>query len=104
MTVARNTYISAALAAVGWDTVPEAAGERYPQLVLEAALTRDVRRVLLPSEPYRFRERDVGEILRLTPPGTSVVLIDGEMTSWYGSRAVVGLRYLADFRRRAAAA
>ena len=26
-----------------------------------------------------------------------VHLIDGEMTSWYGPRAIQGLRYLADF-------
>ena len=104
MTVARNTYISAALAAVGWDTVPEAAGERYPELLLEDVLPREVHQVLLPSEPYRFRDRDVVEVRRLVPPGIRIALIDGEMTSWYGSRAVAGLQYLADFRRRSAAA
>jgi ABC-type Fe3+-hydroxamate transport system substrate-binding protein len=104
MTVARNTYISAALAAVCWDTVPETAGERYPELLLEDVLARDVHQVLLPSEPYRFRDRDVAEVRRLAPPGIRVALIDGEMTSWYGSRAIAGLRYLADFRRRSAAA
>jgi hypothetical protein len=26
-----------------------------------------------------------------------VRLMDGEMTSWYGSRAIQGLRYLAEF-------
>lgn len=100
MTVARNTYISATLAVVGWDTVPEATGERYPRLALDATLARDVRRVLLPSEPYRFRERDVAEIEKAAPPHVDVSLIDGEMTSWYGSRAIAGLRYLTDFRRR----
>lgn len=104
MTIARNTYISASLAAVGWDTIPEAAAERYPQLALEATLAQDVRCVLLPSEPYRFRDRDVAEVKRLAPPRVMVTLIDGEMTSWYGSRAIAGLRYLADFRRRLLAA
>jgi hypothetical protein len=28
-----------------------------------------------------------------------VRLIDGEMTSWYGSRAILGLAYLAEFAR-----
>ena len=100
MTVARTTYISATLAAVGWDTVPEAPAERYPQITLAAALTGDVRRVLLPSEPYRFRERDLAEIQHAVLPEVNVSLIDGEMTSWYGSRAIAGLRYLADYRRR----
>jgi len=28
-----------------------------------------------------------------------VALIDGSMTSWYGSRAIEGLAYLREFRR-----
>ena len=100
MTVARDTYISATLAAVGWDTVPEASTVRYPQVALQAAFTDGVRQVLLPSEPYRFRERDIAEIENEVPAAVKVSLIDGEMTSWYGSRAIAGLTYLAGFRRR----
>lgn len=99
MTVARNTYISAMLAAVGWDTVPEDVTERYPQVALEDALAWDVRHALLSSEPYRFRERDAADLRALVPKHVTVALIDAEMTSWYGSRAIAGLRYLADFRR-----
>jgi hypothetical protein len=56
--------------------------------------------VLLPSEPYSFRERHCVEILDLLPAGskTRVALIDGAMASWYGSRAIEGLNYLAAFR------
>lgn len=100
MTVARDTYISATLAAVGWDTLPEASAERYPRLALQTALAHDVRLVLLSSEPYRFRERDIAEVESEAPLHVKVSLIDGEMTSWYGSRAIAGLAYLADFRRR----
>jgi hypothetical protein len=32
--------------------------------------------------------------------GASVTLIDGEMTSWYGSRAIEGLNYLAELGSR----
>jgi hypothetical protein len=31
-----------------------------------------------------------------------VTRIDGEMVSWYGSRAIAGLRYLAQLRRQLA--
>lgn len=102
MTVARETYISAMLATVGWDTVPAAAHERYPQIVLDDALDTGVRRLLLSSEPYRFRSRDVAELAQVYAGRVSVALIDAQMTSWYGSRAIPGLRYLADFRRRLA--
>jgi len=68
MTVARDTYISATLAAVGWDTVPEAAPGRYPEVAQEALFAGGVRRVLLPGEPYRFRQRDVVDLERAAPP------------------------------------
>lgn len=99
MTVARDTYISATLAAVGWDTVP-AAAVRYPEVSLPAACGDELRHLLLASEPYRFRARDIAELEALVPSGVKVSLIDGEMTSWYGSRAIAGLGYLIEFRRR----
>ena len=55
-----------------------------------------VDRVLLSSEPYHFHEDHVAE-LAAAFPDARVSLIDGEMTSWYGSRAIAGLRYLAEY-------
>lgn len=99
MTVARDTYISAMLDCVGWKTLPEVADERYPQFEWTAPWLARVGRVLLSSEPYRFRERHVGEVARLSV--CPLTMIDGEMASWYGSRAIIGLDYLAGLRRPA---
>lgn len=100
MSVGRDTYISRMLAAAGLDTLPAAAAVRYPEVSLD--LARDADLVLLPSEPYPFRAKDVAALaaeLRavdaVTPP--AVLGIDGEMVSWYGSRAVDGLAYLRRF-------
>ena len=132
MTVARDTYISRTLAAVGWDSVPAvaasvvtpvasaaaaavaapAAATRYPQLspaaLIQAASTASV--VLLSTEPYRFRAPHVVLLqAQLDAPATTprgmpqVMLIDGEMTSWYGSRAIAGLAYLARLRAQSGA-
>jgi ABC-type Fe3+-hydroxamate transport system substrate-binding protein len=101
MTVSRGTYVSRTLEAAGLDTLPSEAGARYPQLVEDDACWRDVDRVLLSTEPYAFRERDAAA-LRDTL-GKPVDLIDGEWTSWYGVRAIEGLRSLAGWRSRAAA-
>jgi len=100
MTVSRDTYISRTLALVGWDTLPADAPARYPELELDAAMLADADRVLLSSEPYRFRERDICVVQKLLPKNAhcSVHLIDGEMTSWYGSRAIHGLRGLGRLR------
>ncbi len=93
MTVSSDTYISRTLALFGWHTVPAGADERYPTVDLAEC---DVERVLLSSEPFHFKEEHVGEVEALVP-GAAVSLIDGEMTSWYGSRAIAGLDYLARF-------
>ena len=99
MTVAPGTYISRTLAAVGWDTVGAAGAvgdTRYPQIDLDTA-ARDASLVLLSTEPYMFRTPHLAE-LRQRLPGKRIALIDGEMTSWYGSRAIAGLRYLPGLR------
>lgn len=100
MSVAPDTYISRMLSLVGWDTVPEHPHSRYPSVDLTPTLMQDVRHVLLSSEPYTFRERHIAEIRAQLPPQCHphISLIDGGMTSWYGSRAIEGLRYLRELR------
>ncbi|MBC9072414.1 ABC transporter substrate-binding protein [Thauera sp. CAU 1555] len=99
MGVARDTYIAATLAAVGWRTLPAASDARYPQIDWQAPGLQAAARVFASTEPYRFAERHLAEIRALSG-GRPASLIDGEMTSWYGSRAAAGLRYLADLRRK----
>lgn len=101
MTVSRGTYVSAALSLVGWDTLPVAATRRYPEVDDDAPAWREAARVLLSTEPYAFRERDARALGH--ERGTPVHLVDGEHTSWYGSRAGAGLRGLATLRRTLAA-
>jgi ABC-type Fe3+-hydroxamate transport system substrate-binding protein len=102
MTVAANTYIARTLAAVGWRVPHPPGGERgaarYPRIDDRDAAVAAVDRLLLSTEPYPFRDRHV-ERLRAQFPGKPVDLVDGEWTSWYGSRAIDGLARLADFRR-----
>jgi hypothetical protein len=62
---------------------------------MKALEAREADAILLSTEPYRFRDSHVKEIQEET--GKPVRLIDGEMTSWYGPRAIAGLRYLAEF-------
>lgn len=98
MTVSRDTYISCTLRLFGMHTLPAGAAERYP--TLQRLNQQNIDLVLLSSEPYRFADRHVAQVASLT--GRPVLLVDGEMTSWYGPRAIAGLRYLEDFAARAA--
>lgn len=100
MTVGPRTYIASMLDSVGLRAVAPSTGERYPRVDLDQFGADRFDAVLLSSEPYRFGEahaRELREDARVRP--RPVLRVDGEMTSWYGSRAIAGLRYLRDFRR-----
>ncbi|MDD3449643.1 MAG: helical backbone metal receptor [Gammaproteobacteria bacterium] len=105
MTVSRDTYIARTLALVGWETLGDDPAIRYPVVELDARLLGGAELVLFASEPYAFGERDL-EDFRTDHPLCSARLlrIDAEMVSWYGSRAIRGLDYLAELARRTAEA
>ena len=86
MTVSRDTYISRTLALFGAQTMPACADARYPKL--EELHSNGIDSILLSTEPYRFKETHAVELRQQT--GLQVRLIDGEMTSWYGPRAIEG--------------
>ena len=100
MGIGRETYIARMLALVGWETLPVETAARYPELVLDKALLDAADLILFSSEPYRFLPQDLETFARdYGCPPEKLRLIDGEMTSWYGSRAIQGLRYMAQFAR-----
>lgn len=98
MTVSRDTYVSQMLATVGWKTQPIQAEKRYPEISDDDSVWQDVDRVLLSSEPYLFDDSHVDELNRRQPLRRSAELINGEYPSWYGYRAIDGLRYLSRLR------
>lgn len=92
MAVSAETYIARMMAEIGWSLplLPDAS--RYPAFTWSDALVAGIDGVLLSTEPYRFTEAHADALERQI--GKPVLLVDGEMMSWYGSRAVQGLRYL----------
>ncbi|RJG25059.1 helical backbone metal receptor [Massilia cavernae] len=91
MSISGDTYIARMLAEIGWQ-VPELGSARYPQFEWSDELVAGIDGVLLSTEPYRFTEAHAEALEKQI--GKPVRLVDGEMMSWYGSRALAGLRYL----------
>ena len=93
MTVSADTYIANMLDLKGWKiwTSPTSP-QRYPAFEWSDTILHPIDGVLLSSEPYRFTETHVDALEKQL--GKPVQLVDGEMLSWYGSRAIAGLRYL----------
>jgi len=98
MTVSGDTYIARMMAEIGWRAwQPAQAGAvRYPVFEWSDQNADAIDGVLLASEPYRFTDMHAKALEEQI--GKPVRLVDGEMMSWYGSRAIAGLRYLADLR------
>lgn len=73
--------------------------QRYPILEEEeiVALTPEV--ILLSSEPYPFTEKHISGLQKLLPEAV-ILLADGELFSWYGSRLLGAFDYFGDLRSR----
>jgi len=101
MTVSADTYIADALACVGLQTRAPVSERRYPEIDWSEFSLSAEDIVLFSTEPYRFTSRHAAEFaLQRGWPAQRCLMVDGEMTSWYGPRAIAGLRYLAELRRR----
>lgn len=105
MAISADTYIGNMLGLVNWRTVTPGANPglegdaaRYPEVAINEATLDDVDLVLFSSEPYAFGEADIQAFREAFPAHAHKAhLIDGEMTSWYGSRAIEGLGYIRKF-------
>ncbi len=96
MVAANNTFINAMLEVFGVVNMFDEQ-QRYPEInpALLAELNPDF--IFLSSEPYSFSEKHFEEFQALAPKA-KVVLVDGEMFSWYGSRLRFVPAYFAKLR------
>ena len=92
MVAGPDTFIGNLLAEAGLDVWVPGNDRRYPEVVVDHA---PVDRLLLSSEPFRFRPRHQEELSTLTGlPHARVVGVDGAALSWHGIRLVEGLAWL----------
>jgi ABC-type Fe3+-hydroxamate transport system substrate-binding protein len=94
MTVSPPTYVAQMLSLGGLSVVEQKDAARYPCVDEEAWTLAD--RILLSSEPFPFREKHRQEVSnRFNVDVSKIAFVDGELLSWYGSRAINGVRYAA---------
>jgi ABC-type Fe3+-hydroxamate transport system substrate-binding protein len=93
MTMNDDTYGSSLLELLGVDNVFAGANDRYPQVTLDEIAARRAELVLLPGEPYPFKERHVGEV-EAGVPDADVRLVDGRDLFWWGVRTTAALSRL----------
>ncbi|MFN0082212.1 MAG: helical backbone metal receptor [Ferruginibacter sp.] len=84
MTIGNDTFIHHMLQLLGLQNL-FSHKERYPQLTIAQIKDAAPQVLLLSSEPFPFKQKHIQEIAAFLP-NTSIMLADGEMFSWYGSR------------------
>lgn len=96
MVVGSNTFINAVLEHVGIKNCFENKS-RYPETSIEELKDLKPNLILLSSEPYPFQETHAKEIQDQLPK-SKVMLVDGEMFSWYGSHLLSLRSYILNLR------
>ena len=84
MAVGGGTFIDDVLSKLGLKN-HFAQAPRYPETSIEELAAAKLDVLMLSSEPYPFADENVMQLAEQLP-GTVVVLVQGEMFSWYGSR------------------
>lgn len=91
LTVGGDTFIHQMVEYAGFKNI-FADRTRYPQIEIEEINGLDCELLLLSTEPYPFKENHVEELKQLLPK-TKILLVDGELFSWYGSRLLQAPSY-----------
>ncbi|RFZ84796.1 cobalamin-binding protein [Mucilaginibacter terrenus] len=65
---------------------------RYPIVTATDLIAAAPKVILLSTEPYPFVEKHLEEFKRMVP-NADIILVDGEMFSWYGSRLLLAPKY-----------
>ena len=97
MTIGGDTFISSMMGFCGFKNVFQNAN-RYPEITLQELTSLNCQIVLLSSEPYPFKQKHIDEIQAILPD-TKIILVDGEMFSWYGNRLLQAADYFEELRK-----
>ncbi|WP_114789476.1 helical backbone metal receptor [Niabella yanshanensis] len=96
MTVGRDTFIHSMMGKAGFRNVMDQQ-TRYPVITIKKIQEMQPQYVFLSSEPYPFKKEDIGAVQELLP-SSNILLVDGEMFSWYGSRMLHAAGYFKELR------
>lgn len=94
MTAGGDTFIHAMMENAGLSNI-FSAEKRYPVITIEQLSS--CKLLLLSSEPFPFKQKHIEELQKELPE-TKIVLVDGEMFSWYGSRLQYAPDYFSNLR------
>ena len=98
MVAAGNTFIDHVLQHLGFRNV-FAHLSRYPIVTVEDLLELQPEFCFLSSEPYPFKDQHQ-EVLQKILPGSRIIIVDGELFSWYGNRLSLLEQYIGKLKQQ----
>lgn len=98
MTIGSDTFINDMLQQCDFENIFQDQ-MRYPKISLQQLQDFNCQLLLLSSEPFPFKQKHIEEIKPLLPT-TKIVLVDGEMFSWYGSRLLKAPSYFQQLQNQ----
>lgn len=97
MTMSGATYMADMLRAAGAAPLFGNAPRKYFETTHDEVRVQEPEGVLLPTEPYRFKDTHRAEYASaLNVPVERVRVIDGEALTWFGTHTMAGLDVVAD--------
>jgi len=94
MTIGGDTFINSMMHKAGFENNFHYL-TRYPEIELETIANSNCEIVLLSSEPYPFCQKHVDE-MQVALPNKKIIIVDGEIFSWYGSRMLKSGAYFKE--------
>ncbi len=91
ITIGNDTFIHDMLSRCGLHNCFTHAS-RYPQTTADEINAMAPQYLLLSSEPYPFKHKHINNFQKIFPH-SKIIMVDGEMFSWYGSRLLKALQY-----------
>jgi ABC-type Fe3+-hydroxamate transport system substrate-binding protein len=96
MVAGNGTFINEILKIGGFENI-FGDRDRYPEVSEEELRKCAPELILLSSEPFPFGDKHIKKFTEICPNAT-IRLVDGELFSWYGSRLLHTVDYLAKLR------
>ena len=100
MVAANATFIHSMLEVAGFRNV-FADQTRYPEIIPDDLKAAQPDLIFLSSEPYPFTQKHIAEVQEICPL-SHVLIVDGEVFSWYGSRLLRASDYFRNLRNEIA--
>jgi ABC-type Fe3+-hydroxamate transport system substrate-binding protein len=99
MAAGTDTFINAMLEEAGFANIINTTNLRYPEISEAEIIALAPDLVMLSSEPYPFKQKHIEDLQHILPD-SKIMLVDGEIFSWYGSRLLRAGEYLRKLKNQ----